>query len=71
MTLDSVRDLIFEAEAAEFKEYVATMLAELKCYNKYDTGDMLLEIVQGAWNYFPHRHLNGRCPAELMVENAR
>ena len=25
--------------------------------------------VQEAWNYFPHRSLNGRCPAEVMMEN--
>jgi hypothetical protein len=29
--------------------------------------DSLLPVVQEAWNYFPHRSLHGRCPAEVMT----
>jgi hypothetical protein len=28
-------------------------------------------VIQDAWNYFPHRFLNGRCPAEVMAELSR
>jgi hypothetical protein len=36
-----------------------------------DRLDTVLPIIQDAWNYFPHRSLGGRCPAEVMAENLR
>jgi hypothetical protein len=28
---------------------------------------LVFPVIQDAWNYFPHRSLEGRCPAELLV----
>ena len=67
VTLDEVKEFIFEAEATEFHAYVATMRAELSCYEIYDTDGSLLEIIQDAWNYFLHRFLDGHCPAESVM----
>ena len=62
MTIEKVRGLIFEAEPAQFHAYVATMIAELDCYDTDDTDSNLLVIIQDAWNYFPHRFLDGVAP---------
>ena len=35
-----------------------------------DDLDHLLSVVQESWNYFPHRSLGGRCPAEVMINVA-
>jgi len=32
--------------------------------------DSVLPVIQDAWNYFPHRSLDGLCPAEVMVDVA-
>ena len=32
-----------------------------------DELESLIPVIQDAWNYFPHRSLGGRCPAEIMV----
>jgi hypothetical protein len=41
------------------------MLAALDC-DVDDIDERELRIIQDAWNYFPHRFLNGRCPAEVF-----
>jgi hypothetical protein len=28
---------------------------------------LVFPVIRDAWNYFPHRSLEGRCPAELLV----
>ena len=68
-TVDDIKKLIFEEEAADFGSYVTALLAALNCYDVQDTDDATLQVIQDAWNYFPHRFLNGRCPAEIMIED--
>ena len=31
----------------------------------------ILELITDAWNYFPHKLLNGRSPAEILAQNQR
>ncbi len=31
--------------------------------------DQILEVVNDAWNYFPHKRLNGLCPMEKILES--
>jgi hypothetical protein len=71
VTFAKVKALIFEADTTDLNTYVAAMCAELRCYDIYDTDGTLLEIIQDAWNYFPHRFLDGRCPVEIMIEKTR
>jgi IS30 family transposase len=33
--------------------------------------DEEIQVIQDAWNYFPHRALGGKCPAEIMAEQLR
>jgi hypothetical protein len=70
-TLDDVSNLIFEGEATDFRLYLTAMLATFNCTDLDDLDETVLQVIQDAWNYFPHRCLNGRCPAEIMMQNTR
>jgi hypothetical protein len=65
VSVESIRDLIFEATPADNSSYLRAMLAALDC-DVDDIDERELRIIQDAWNYFPHRFLNGRCPAEVF-----
>lgn len=65
-TLDHVRDVIFHEEDNDDMMKVVAM---------FDRGgdaselSNVLELVTDAWNYFPHKALNGISPAEKLLEN--
>jgi len=62
---DDVKDIIFhEEESDDFQKLV------MLC----DNGDPsnlsnVLETMTDAWNYFPHKALGGKSPAEILQEN--
>jgi hypothetical protein len=69
-TLEDIKRLILnESPATVRADYFADLLA------MFDTPLSTIDVhasaaaLQEAWNYFPHRSLNGRCPAEIMMEN--
>jgi len=69
VTLDNVQSLIFD-ESDKFAVYLPRLLA---FFDSADNGiniDTLLPVIQDAWNYFPHRSLDGRSPAEVFAELA-
>ena len=66
-TLADVQSLIFD-ELNKFAVYLSRLLA---LFDSADNGvniDTLLPVIQDAWNYFPHRSLEGRSPAEVFAE---
>ena len=71
ITVDKVRNLIFEADISDFRVYLTAMLSALGCDDIDSIDESELQVIQDAWNYFPHRTLNGRCPAEIMAEKLR
>lgn len=64
-TLDHVRDAIFHEEDNDDM---------MKVVDMFDRGgdaselDNILELVTDAWNYFPHKALDGISPAEKLLE---
>jgi hypothetical protein len=64
-TLDHVRDVIFHEEETDDM---------MKAVAMFDRGgdatelENILELVSDAWNYFPHKILNGLSPAEKSLE---
>ena len=66
LTIVEVKALIFEADVPQFRTYLAVMLAALGYDRLVDADDEVLQVIQDAWNYFPHRFLEGRCPAETF-----
>ena len=67
LPLDTIRNLIFEYNHAHFKTYVAQMLTLFRSARHPADEDAVVAVIQDAWDYFPHRSLNGRCPAEVMA----
>jgi hypothetical protein len=66
-TLGDIRNVILhEVPSRHPSEYFVDIIALFPATVDID---VLLPIIQDAWNYFPHLSLNGRCPAELMHQN--
>ncbi len=65
--LEDVRRAIYEEEESDDMQKVIAM---------FDTGERgapeiseVLELVTDAWNYFPHRTLNGLSPQEMLLKH--
>lgn len=69
LNVGQVTALIFESAAQEFRSYVDAMLTAFD-RDVDNVDESLLRVIQDAWNYFPHRFLDGRCPAEVFDELA-
>lgn len=64
-TLDDVKEIIYNEEDTGDMQKIIAM---------FDTGEKgapeiseVLELVTDAWNYFPHKLLNGLSPAEMSL----
>ena len=63
-TLEDIQEIIYEEEGSD---------ALTKVISKFDTGQgelgmsTILETVNDAWNYFPHKILGGISPAEMLL----
>jgi len=66
LTIVEVKALIFEADLPQFRTYLAALLAALGYDRLADADDEVQQVIQDAWNYFPHRFLAGHCPAETF-----
>jgi len=64
-TLDHIRDVIFHEEDNDDMMKVVAMFDR-----GGDTSELsdVLELVTDAWNYFPHKVLDGISPAEKLLE---
>ncbi len=64
-TLDNIKEIIYHEEDQDDL---------MKAFSVFDQGQdfselqNLLELVNDAWNYFPHKKLNNKCPAEKFKE---
>jgi hypothetical protein len=70
-TLDRVKKAVFELDTAEFQSFVLRILAALNCDGIDNADQATLEVIQDAWNYFPHGSLGGQSPAEMMASSMR
>jgi hypothetical protein len=64
VNVEKVMALAFECDGAAAKTFLEVMLTFLE----RDVGTLereLLYLIEDAWDYFPHRCLQGHCPAEL------
>jgi hypothetical protein len=64
-TVETVRQAIFQAENGDFGSFVLDMVAALRYGDIASLDDTAIQVIQDAWNYFPHSALAGSCPAEL------
>ncbi|MEQ1718994.1 MAG: hypothetical protein ABL907_23920 [Hyphomicrobium sp.] len=69
-TLADIEDIIFNEPAdIQFSRQIATLLRFFETPGRDIDHDVLLPVLQDAWNYFPHRRLDGQCPAKLFGPN--
>lgn len=68
-TLDDVKDIVYNEEDTGDMQKIIAM---------FDTGEesgpelsTVLETVTDAWNYFPHKLLNGLSPAEISLKGKK
>ena len=67
LDVEQVVCLVFESDASTAPTFLSAMLTAFDC--DVATADSeILYLIQDAWNYFPHRSLQGQCPAELRVD---
>jgi hypothetical protein len=66
-SLDTIRDIIYDFAGEEFQLYLVIMLKAFRYDDIDDVDQATLQVIQDAWNYFPHRSLDGRCPAVGFV----
>ena len=64
-TLDRIRDAIFHEEETDDMTKVVAMF---DCGEDTTELENVLELVSNAWNYFPHKILNGLSPADKLLE---
>jgi len=63
--LEDIKDIIYNEDGQDSLTDVIAM---------FDNGlgpaelENVLEIVNDAWNYFPHKSLDGLCPTEKLLE---
>jgi hypothetical protein len=70
LDIQKVMALVFETDLPNFRTFVAAMLT---AFDRDIEGadEDILQVIQDAWNYLPHRSLDGRCPAEVMWAKSR
>ena len=64
-TLDHIRDVIFHEEGNDDMMKVVAMFDRGGDASELST---VLELVTDAWNYFPHKALDGISPKEKLLE---
>jgi hypothetical protein len=67
LNLRQVMAFTFESDAQGHRTHLELMLT---AFNRDvdDVDQSLLQLLQDVWNFFPHRFLDGRCPAERFNE---
>jgi hypothetical protein len=66
LTVEKVMAPAFECNSSMARTFLGAMLAAFDRDPRADDPD-LLYLIEDAWDYFPHRFLQGRCPAEAMT----
>ena len=65
-TVEDYKRAIFDGpDQTDFPSYLAKSLDVFGTDIEH-ASDEIVAIIQDAWNYFPHRALEGRCPAEML-----
>jgi hypothetical protein len=65
-TVEDIETLVLTHETDEHPAECFAAIA-LTLDAAEDELEALMPVIQDAWNYFPHRALGGRCPAEIMA----
>jgi len=70
MTVEMIKNWIYEESGppvTSFKNFQRLCLDKFESKGGRDT-EIFSRIIKDAWNYFPHKKLDGKCPYELVLE---
>jgi len=67
-SLDTIKTMIYDFASEDSRLHLFAMLKAFRFDDIEDLDEATVQVIQDAWNYFPHRFLNGRCPAEVMAK---
>lgn len=65
ISLEEIQDIIYDETDFDDLNDIIRMFDMGSPYELQN----IIETLNDAWNYFPHRVLNGRCPAEVIEQN--
>lgn len=63
--IDDIKDVIYNEENQDDLTEAISMFDTGKIF---DESENILELINDAWNYFPHKVLGGISPAEKILE---
>lgn len=64
-SLEDIKQAVYEEDDNKCLAEIVSMFDKGQ---KIDELNKILEIVNDAWNYFPHKIINGLCPMEKLME---
>lgn len=67
-TLDHVKDVIYHEEENDDMMKVVAMFDRGGDFSELS---YILELTNDAWNYFPHKCLNGLSPMEMILKSKK
>jgi len=68
LTIDNIKEIIYrEKDHHELDK----ILTEFDCGQDLKEINIILQIINDAWNYFPHKCLGGLSPAEKILEHQK
>jgi hypothetical protein len=69
-TVEEIKNIILnETSDKPASAYFANLVSLFDAPEGTMDLDAVLQVVEDAWNYFPHRSLSGQCPAELFAQH--
>ena len=70
LTIDMIKDLIWHEEGDKaFHDFIAEAFGYFKDIKDTNELNRVLQVFNDAWNYFPHKSLDGLCPMEKIIVN--
>jgi hypothetical protein len=64
-SLDDIKQAVYEEDDSKCMMEIIAMFDKGQGINEFNK---IMEIVNEAWNYFPHKMIDGLCPMEKMME---
>jgi hypothetical protein len=67
LTVDVVKDLVWREEGDKaFNDFIEEAFGYFKDIKDVNELNRILQTFNDAWNYFPHKSLNGKSPMQVV-----
>jgi len=72
LTVEMIKDLVWQEEDDKaFNGFIQKTLGYFNDIKDIDELNRILQIFNGAWNYFPHKCLDGKSPMQVVGESKK